>query len=131
MASAADPRFATNPQRVAERATLIPMLEAHFATRPAAEWLALLTAAQVPAGPVNNLAQVFADPQVQQQQLRSEVQHPVVGAIGLLSAPFTLSDTPAEVRLPPPLLGQHTEAILRELGYPAAEIDVWRERGVV
>lgn len=126
-----DPCFATNPQRVAHRHELIPLMQAHFRTRPAAEWLALLAAAQVPAGPVNTLAQVFADAQVQQQQLRAEVAHDEHGTIELLGVPFALSDSPADIRLPPPLLGQHTDAILSELGYSAAEIAAWRQRGVV
>jgi crotonobetainyl-CoA:carnitine CoA-transferase CaiB-like acyl-CoA transferase len=74
---------------------------------------------------------VFADPQVQQQQLRVAVDHPSAGTVDLLGIPFALSETPAAVRLPPPLLGQHTEAILLEAGCTASEIATWQSAGIV
>lgn len=127
----ADERFATNPQRVQNRDQLIPLLSRIFKTRTAAEWLSSLSAAKVPSSPVNSLSQVFADPQVQQQQLKVPVPHPGVGAIDLLGIPFALAETPAEVRLPPPLLGQHTEEILMEAGFTADEVVQWQSAGVV
>jgi crotonobetainyl-CoA:carnitine CoA-transferase CaiB-like acyl-CoA transferase len=128
---AADPRFATNPQRVTHREQLIPLLHAVFQTRTATDWLADLAAAKVPASPVNTLPQVFADPQVQHQQLRVPVEHPTAGTIDLLGMPFALSELPAEVRLPPPLLGQHTSQILLEVGYTAGEIAAWQSAGII
>lgn len=126
-----DPRFATNPQRVAHRAELIDLLQQAFATQPASFWLEGLQAAQVPAGPINSLADVFADPQVQQQHLITTVEHPEAGSIRLVDVPFVLSQTPAEIRQPPPLLGQHTDDVLRELGATQKEITQWRDAGII
>ena len=126
-----DPRFATNPQRVANRGVLIPLLQQRLATRPASAWLEAFAAAQVPAAPVNDISQVFADEQVRHEQLVTSVEHPVAGDIRLLSVPFVLSQTPAEVRLPPPLLGQHTDEVLLAAGYTVENIAQWRSREVI
>ncbi len=126
-----DPRFATNPQRVAHRDTLVPLLQQQLETRPATEWLAVFQAAQVPAAPVNTLPQIFADAQVQHEQLWTEAMHSSAGIIKLLGAPFVLNDTPAEVRYPPPLLGQHTDEVLLAAGFGQHAIQRWRELGVV
>lgn len=126
-----DPRWRTNPQRVAHRAGLIPLLQDHFRAESAGFWVDRLQRAQVPAGLVNTLPEVFADRQVQQQQLRATVAHPTVGPIDLLNVPFAVSPAPVDVRLPPPLLGQHTEEILVQLGFSSAEITQWRNAGVV
>lgn len=126
-----DPRFATNPQRVASRAVLVPWLQQLLNARPAAEWLQLFEAAQVPASPVNTLEDVFADPQVQHEQLRSTVPHPSLGEISMVGLPFVLAETPAQIRSAPPLLGQHTDAVLLESGYSSSQIMAWRNEGVV
>ena len=119
---AADPRFASNAARLAHRVELRAILEAVFATRPRDAWLAALAAADVPSGPLNDLAQAFADPQVAARDMVATVTHPTAGPIRLPGVPFKLSRTPATIRDAPPLRGQHTAEILAWLGYAPAEI---------
>jgi crotonobetainyl-CoA:carnitine CoA-transferase CaiB-like acyl-CoA transferase len=128
---ATDARFAGNPERVANRAALVPLLQEILAARSASEWLQLFEAARVPASPVNTLHEVFADPQVLHEQLRGTVMHPGAGEINLLGLPFVLGETPAQIRHAPPLLGQHTDDILLETGYTSSQIEAWRSEGVV
>ncbi|SDN71992.1 CaiB/BaiF CoA-transferase family protein [Polaromonas sp. JS666] len=112
---ASNPLFATNRNRVQNRAKLVPILEAVMKTRAKADWLAALEAAKVPCGAINNLAEVFADPQIAARGMVTEWQHPVKDDLKLVSSPMRLSATPVRTDLPPPLLGQHTEQVLREL----------------
>ncbi len=112
---ASDPRFAKNADRVRNRAVLVPMMEAVFKTRPKADWLADLEAHQVPGGPINNLAEVFTDPQVRERDMVSSWQHSVGTPFELVSSPMKLSRTPVRRDLPPPTMGQHTDQILREV----------------
>ena len=114
-ALAADPRFATNRARVEHRATLIPLLNKLTIRRTTADWIARLEAVAVPCGPINTLADVFADPQVQARGLRVDMAHPAVGTIAQVASPMRLSATPVEYRRAPPLLGEHTEAVLASL----------------
>lgn len=110
-----DVRFETNSHRVAHRDVLIPMLEELFRGRTVAEWLQLCTDVDVPAGPVNTLDSVFADPQAAARGMTVEMPHPTAGSVKLAGTPFNLSTTPAEINLPPPTLGQHTAGVLKEL----------------
>jgi crotonobetainyl-CoA:carnitine CoA-transferase CaiB-like acyl-CoA transferase len=123
---AADPRFRTNADRVAHRQALAAELARAFARRPAARWLADFDAAGIPAGPVNTLDQVFADPQVAARQMVLELDHPTVGRHRVLGIPVKLAGTPGAVRGPAPLLGQHTEEVLQELGYSIEEAHALR-----
>jgi crotonobetainyl-CoA:carnitine CoA-transferase CaiB-like acyl-CoA transferase len=111
-----DPRFARNRDRVANREALDAAIGAIFATRPAAAWIAGMEEAGIPCGRVNTPAQAMADPQAVARAMVQEIAHPGLpgGAFRALRLPVTLSDTPASIRTPPPLLGEHTEAVLRD-----------------
>ena len=126
---AADARFATNRARVESRAELIPLLNEITATRTTAEWIGQLEARAVPCGPINGLAEVFADPQVQARGLAVTMPHPEAGEVPLVASPIRLSKTPVEYRRAPPLVGEHTDEILADLGVDAAGIAGLRERG--
>jgi crotonobetainyl-CoA:carnitine CoA-transferase CaiB-like acyl-CoA transferase len=126
-----DPRFATNGARVANRDVLRPLVAARLAAEPTAAWLARLAVADVPAGPINDLAAAFASPQVAARGLLTEIEHPALGRLRQVGPPFELHATPASVRTAPPLLGEQTDAILAELGYTAAEVARLRDEGTV
>ena len=127
-----DPRFATNGKRVENRALLVPLLEKVFRTRTTREWVGALDRAGVPNGPINNIKQVFEEPQVVARGLKIELDHPAAGKVPLVASPMRFSATPVEYRLPPPVLGQHTDEILRALlGMSDADIRRLRAEGVV
>ncbi len=129
---ASDPRFAKNADRVRNRSVLVPMLEEVFKSRPKAEWLADLEQHQVPGGPINDLAEVFADPQVRERDMISTWQHAVGTPFELVASPMKFSRTPVRRDLPPPTMGQHTEQILREvLHYDDARIAELRATHVI
>jgi len=129
---AGDARFATNGKRVENRAELTHLLQEIFARRPTREWLELLEAAGVPNGPINDVAQVFEEPQVRARGVRVELDHPVAGKLPTVASPMRFSGTPVEHKLAPPLLGAHTEEILRErLGRNAAQIAALRAEGAI
>jgi crotonobetainyl-CoA:carnitine CoA-transferase CaiB-like acyl-CoA transferase len=110
-----DPRFAGNGKRVENRAELTRLLQAVFARRSTKEWVELLEAAGVPNGPINDVAQVFEEPQVKARGIKVELDHPVAGKLPTVASPMRFSATPVEYKLAPPVLGQHTEEILRGL----------------
>jgi crotonobetainyl-CoA:carnitine CoA-transferase CaiB-like acyl-CoA transferase len=112
---ATDERFVKNADRVRHRATLVPMLETLFKQRSKADWLSALEAAKVPCGAINNLAEVFADPHVRSRDMVTTWDHPTGGSVELVSSPLKLSGTPVRRDLPPPLLGQHTDEVLRDV----------------
>lgn len=110
----ADARFATNSARVANRAELVPLIRQVTVFRTTAEWIAALEQAGVPCGPINDLAQVFADPQVQARGTRIRMAHPLAGEVDLVANPIRLSRTPVDYRRPPPLLGEHNSEVLTD-----------------
>jgi crotonobetainyl-CoA:carnitine CoA-transferase CaiB-like acyl-CoA transferase len=129
---ASDPRFSKNQDRVRNRQVLVPMLEAVMKARRKHDWLAALEAAKVPCGAINNLAEVFADPQVSERGMVHEWDHPLHPGLKLVASPIKLSETPVRSERPPPLLGQHTQEVLQELlGYPAAQVDALRKEGII
>jgi len=127
-----DPRFATNGDRVANRPALVETLNETFATRDADDWLADLAEAGLPCGRINTVPDVFSHPQAQARGLALETEHPTAGPVHLTGFPYKLSHTPAEVRRPPPRLGEHTQEVLMELlDYSAQDITALREREAI
>ncbi|PHX38565.1 CoA-transferase [Pseudomonas sp. NZIPFR-PS5] len=129
---AVDPRFATNKQRVAHRAELIPLIRQATVFKTTAEWVMALEGAGVPCGPINDVAQVFADPQVQFRGLQVHLPHALGGTVPQVASPIRLSATPVEYLRAPPLLGEHTwEVLTGVLGLLDADVMKLREAGVV
>ena len=127
-----DVRFATNKARVANREVLVPLLRQTTVFKSTAQWIELLEQAGVPCGPINNLEQVFADPQVKARGLRLDLPHALGCLAPQVASPIRLSATPVEYRQAPPLLGQHTEQVLQSLlGMSAEQISELRCAGVL
>lgn len=127
-----DPRFATNAVRVTHREALLSLLRERLATRSVAHWLALLSAAGVPCAAVNDLAQVFADPQIAARGLRFDLPHALSGSLPMVANPLQFSRTPIEYELPPPLLGADTWDVLSQrLGLPATDLARLEKVGVI
>lgn len=129
---AADARFRTNADRVVNRAVLIPLLEPLFVTRSTADWIERCWTAGVPAAPIHDIPQVFADPQVLHREMLASVAHPTIpSGVRMVGIPVKLRDTPGRVVRHPPLLGEHTRDVLREAGLGDADIALLEDRGVV
>jgi crotonobetainyl-CoA:carnitine CoA-transferase CaiB-like acyl-CoA transferase len=127
-----DPRYANNTARLASRDTLIPLIQARMALHPSAHWLRELEALGVPCGPINGLAEVFADPQVLQRGMRVPMPDAQAGCADLVGNPLHLSATPVEYRSAPPVLGSHTEPVLREvLGLAPQALAELRRNGAI
>ncbi len=128
---ATDPRFRTNPDRVDHREALVEILQTIFSAQPTAHWRGRLDEAGVPNGPIYLLSDLFNDPQVKQRGMVVEVDHPKVGPLRQTGLPVRLLETPGAIRKPPPMLGEHTDAILRELGYDRETVKMLHDRQVV
>jgi crotonobetainyl-CoA:carnitine CoA-transferase CaiB-like acyl-CoA transferase len=128
---ASDARFATNGKRVENRAELTRLLAAIFKKRTKREWLQVLEAAGVPNGPINDVAQVFDEPQVKARGVKIELEHGAGATLPLVASPMRFSETAIQYRQAPPLLGEHTNELLRALGKNEAEIARLRAEKVI
>jgi len=120
---AEDTRFASNPERVINRQTLTVELESILKKRPRSYWIPLLEKANIPCAPIQTLDEVFTSSQVKHREMLVEMEHPTAGKVQLVGSPLHFSRTPVTYRQPPPLLGEHTNVILREMGYTDNEIE--------
>jgi crotonobetainyl-CoA:carnitine CoA-transferase CaiB-like acyl-CoA transferase len=128
---AEDERFSSNPKRIENRDALTVEIESLFLTRPAAEWMKLLEDADIPVGPINDYREAFGDPQVLHNEMVVEREHPVAGRLKMVGIPVKLDGTPGEIRRVAPTLGEHSDAVLAELGLDDARVASLREGGIV
>lgn len=129
---AKDERFSTNPKRLEYRDVLVKQVNEEIVRRDSTYWLSLFEEIGIPAAPINDMANTFSDPQVQARNLLWEVPHPTAGTVPLVASPLNIPTSPAQVRRPPPLLGQHTDEILSELlAYDQDSIQSLREQGAI
>lgn len=129
---ATDPRFSKNPDRIGNRDALDELIKVELKREGAESWIEKLTAAGIPCGRINSVAQALAAPHAIARDMVTTVEHPTAGSIKMLGIPFRFSDTPASIRRAPPLLGQHTEAVLREeLGFSDTRINALRAEKVI
>ncbi len=127
-----DPRFESNPKRVENRKALLPLVAERMKEKTCDEWMEILLEAQVPCGPVNNMERLFNDPQIMHRNMIKEIPHPTIGNLRLCGVPVKYSDTPASITLPPPLVGEHTGEILKDvLGYDEGQVESLKDDGVV
>ena len=126
-----DPRFATAPERVNHRDTLVPIIVALTAARTVQQWVDLLGAAGVPCGRIRNVAEVCTNPQLTERGKVVDRPHPTAGIVTMIGLPIELSDTPGRIQTAPPLLGEHTDDVLRDAGYTDDEIHTFRKDGAI
>jgi formyl-CoA transferase len=127
-----DPRFESNPKRVENREILLPLVAELMASKSCDEWMEILVEASIPCGPVNNMEALFNDPQIAHRDMVAEVEHPTIGTLRLTGIPVKYSATPGQVKLPPPLLGEHTDDILSSvLGYSTDRIEKLKRNGAI
>jgi crotonobetainyl-CoA:carnitine CoA-transferase CaiB-like acyl-CoA transferase len=117
-----DERFQTNALRTKNRATLIPILQAKFDEQPVSAWLAILVSAEIPAAPINTVEEAVNDAQTRTRSMIVQIEHPTLGIARSIGNPIKFSETPVSYRLPPPMLGEHTSEVLRELGYSDEDV---------
>ena len=128
---ASDARFASNADRVTNREEIEGLIAARIATRTKAEWIESLSAADIPNGPVNSVTDALSSPHALAREMVVDVEHPAMGSFRSLGLPMRLSETPASIRRHPPMLGEHTDDVLAELGYDEASIAALHRDGVV
>ena len=126
-----NPKYSSNPARVANREELVGKLQKLFKQRPREYWMELLDRAGVPTAPVYRLSEVFRDPHIKGSGLEVDIQHPRLGKVKQLAEPVLINGVRPIARTPPPLLGQHTEEVLKELNYSDEEIEAMRKEGVI
>jgi crotonobetainyl-CoA:carnitine CoA-transferase CaiB-like acyl-CoA transferase len=126
-----DPRFSTNSLRIEYRDELLPMLRSKFAQQPAQVWLSKLAAAKIPSAAIQSVPEALRDPQTVGRALIVEIEHPLLGLARSIANPVRMSATPPVYRLPPPMLGEHTDAILSELGLSTAQVEELRREDAI
>ena len=126
-----DPKFATNAKRVENREEIVDIISDLIVTKNGEEWLKILTDAGIPCGPIYTVDKIFADPQVLHRKMMEELDHPKAGKVKVTGIPIKLSDTPGEVETAPPVLGQHTQEILTELGYNDKDLEKLKQENVI
>jgi formyl-CoA transferase/CoA:oxalate CoA-transferase len=126
-----DPKFATNAKRVENRKEIVKIISELIVTKNGDEWLKMLTDAGVPCGPIYAMDKIFSDPQVLHRNMLVELDRPAAGRIKVTGNPVNLSETPGDVKVPPPALGQHNEEILAELGYGAKDVEGLKAEKVI
>ena len=126
-----DPKYRSNTDRVQHREELVSILSGHFRTRTTAEWLEIIGEAGVPCGPINRVSDLVSDPQVVARDMMVSIPHPQVPDLKAPGSPLKLADMPASVRRHPPLLGEHSQEVVSELGYSVEEIDRLKVEGVI
>lgn len=128
---ATNPLYATNPARVTNQSTLLPLIDHALLRKPRAQWIEQLGKAGVPCGPINSIPEVFEDPQVKAREMLRHRRHPTAGTVPQIVSPIRYTNAPLEYSNPPPLLGEHTDQVLHELGLNQSQIAAMRERGIV
>ena len=126
-----NPDYKTNVERAQNRAKIVPYLQEIFIKQPVAHWVEKLQAVSVPCGPINDLEDVFSDPQLLSREMLVEMVHPTLGKIKQTGLPLKFSRTPGGLDRPPPLLGEHNQEILNEIGFSATEIEELKTQDVI
>ena len=126
-----NPEYATNSERVTHRSKIVPFLQEIFLTKPVMEWVEELQKFSVPCGPINDLADVFSDPQILARDMFLEMAHPTLGQIKQTGIPIKFSRTPGGLDRPPPLLGEHNHEVLAELGYTNGDVEALTAKEII